>query len=151
MKLSKILRIHEVRSSDLQNAPFQLIMHDEKTILTLDQNTCNSFGITMTHHLVHRELVCSCWSREKNLRSGRDSLIIKSFTRTETNIPHYGPRPSILKREQFWLHLATQIDGVICEIPCPFYDLFFELTEKEYLKCKALPAGTIFRLHLALI
>ena len=168
VQITKEFRIQEVKAARVSNAPFQIVLEgnpfrrEGESSLTFDTDTCTRFGIPMSLDLVGRTLVCSFESHELPLESNghfkghvdmkaitSDDLAIHSLKRSEVVSPSFGMIPPSKHSEvSRTLELSSfgGGDGIHpSPLPCPFYRITLELTEKEYEACKALPPTSVIR------
>lgn len=170
MQITKEFRVHEVRATNMANAPFQITLQgnplklnqENLSYLTLNADTCARYSIPMSLDLIGRTLVCLFESRQHSLQHNplyndffdNDELQIQSLKKTETVLSlFYSVPPSKYNEVSRTLELSSfgGGDGMHMHImPCPFYRFIIELTDEEYEACKALPAHSIFKVSFSL-
>lgn len=170
MKIVKEFRIDKIIRSRVINEPFKIVLNNGESFFTLNEKTCIRFGITMSMNLIGRILVCSFKSRElllhktnkqffkgcvnmKNVTS--DDLEICSLHKNERVISLLNTIPPSKHSEVSRIIKLSSFDNNVgihpTPLPCPFYQINFKLTEKEYEACKALSPTSVMRMsfHLA--
>lgn len=168
MRITKEFRIHEVRASSVENAPFQIMLEgnpfrrEEESSLTLDMDTCVRHNISVSLDLVGCILVCSFESHEVVTNNGYpdmgslkdDDLQILSMNKIETLSPYFWTTPPLtfttVLRTLKLCSFDADNDTHLHIMPCPLYQIVLELTEEEYEECKTLPPASVMKLNFYL-
>ncbi len=176
MRLTREYRIREITASGISNAPFRIELsgsligrRGEGPFLTLDQSSCDRFGITKSLNLLGRTLQCVMESHELPLKGGvgplvrfvdttaisKDDLLIRVLREIEDVLPNdFRSSPSMKRIEVSRILELSSFESGDAFHPhpktCPFYHLSLALTKDEYDACKALSPTSVFRVEFHL-
>lgn len=165
MKLIKKFLITEVSANYALNTPFHLTLQSERhsmndSTIALNQEVAKRYEIPFSIDLVNTSLICSFEAQEHPVLpdekidyhsvTDADLLLDLLFKLEEMNPMWYFVPARKNYTTQRVLHLVTFGSGGEGILPCPCYDFYLSLTEKEYQKCKRLPLNTMFRLSYSL-
>lgn len=177
MELTKKFVICKVEASDTTNAPFQLELRPpgsfpwkdaEKSLFSLNTETCERYNLPQSIELVGQTIVCSFETHELVIKESgpfvrkhdeenldHDILIIYELKKSEViSMSHKAPPQQKHTHVSRTLQLSTlSRGGTLRAMPRPFYEIYVELTEEEYEACKQLSQETVMKMsfHLATV
>ncbi|RLG12720.1 hypothetical protein DRN73_01585 [Candidatus Pacearchaeota archaeon] len=160
MRLEKRLVVDSFTSQRVRNAPF--VLKAGENVLTFDRETLKKFGLSPSRKLVGKDLIVILKSRKikynhstiavKPLTDLKDNdVLIRRVEKKETHSKEYSLMFPEINKVEYRAFFSTGFFGNYgSEFPCPFYDLDFEINEKEYQELKKLPKNTVMNVGFSL-
>ena len=148
MRLEKDLHVTDLKISKVVNQPY-LIEAIGRYIsrITLNEVALAKFSIEPTHELVGSNIVVTLISKDGE-QIGPDDVLLSRIERVNRRRVHRIPNISSMDETEYRVMFYTpKKDPSSFAVPCPNYDLRFDLTEKEYQEIMNSDATAIFSVN----
>ena len=148
MRLEKDLHVTDLKISKVVNQPYVIeAIGRYISRITLNEVALAKFSIEPTHELVGSNIVVTLISKDGE-QIGPDDVLLSRIERVNRRRVHRIPNISSMDETEYIVMFYTpKKDPSSFAVPCPNYDLRFDLTEKEYQEIMNSDATAIFSVN----
>ena len=148
MRLEKDLHVTDLKISKVVNQPYVIeAIGRYISRITLNEVALAKFSIEPTHELVGSNIVVTLISKDGE-QIGPDDVLLSRIERVNRRRVHRIPNISSMDETEYRVMFYTpKKDPSSFAVPCPNYDLRFDLTEKEYQEIMNSDATAIFSVN----
>lgn len=144
MRLEKDLYITEVRISKTVNAPFVIDAVDRyQNRLTLNEENLNAWMINPSKEIIGKSIIVTLESKHSSEEFDAMDVLIDEIERAEKRKFKQIPKFTFVDEVELILRLKTPRHDSM-SLPCPNFELIFDLNESEYYELIDLAPDTIF-------
>lgn len=145
MRLEKDLYVTDLKISRVANQPYVIeAIGRYISRITLNESSLAKFAIEPTRDLVGSNIVITLESRDAD-QIGPHDVLISRIERVDRRKVHRIPNPSSIDETEYRVVFYTpKKDPSSFAVPCPNYELRFDLTEAEYQEIMSNDATAVF-------